>query len=358
MLKPYFAFYWLAFKEFLPDRRRKLLKLLWFILAFFAGWIVADVFGIALIRPLKWAYYLMPGSYWVSVGLLAVIAFQCVVIEGARRVYARTKWLQDLAKTDRQNIGAGVKITGCEVGIELFRELGRGWVEFRFKIFNGSVFPIALADIVGLVSFSNMSKVRQLDGEFKVLPNLSAGNCQRHNVGHFTLHHELSKEDVDFISAARDGCFIFDQLIITARGQGEAFDDLPATRLATGPDDVQPTLRGAFRHDASALEAIWKSHISRMNALNVVQGMYEKAHSQLQRTEATIPGWAAKDWELDTLMVLDRGYRDRALSEQIYKRIWQGHVVPETADEQERRLGHCIQRLVEIIEEEAENIKP
>jgi hypothetical protein len=127
--------------------------------------------------------------------------------------------------------------------------------------------------------------------------------------------------------------------------------------LATGADDVQPTLRGAFRHDASALEAIWKSHISRMNALNVVQGMYEKAHSQLQRTETTIEGWAAKDWELDTLMVLDRGYKDRGLSEQIYKRIWRGHVVPESADEQERCLGNCIQRLMEIIKEETENIQ-
>jgi hypothetical protein len=363
-----FGFFWRAiWADFKQSRGWKIVTisyalagLIAFLMAFFTTWTPA----------------LLLASWSGKAKVILLLAFLCVglilvliaVVDGARRIHLQRTaplnatiesqvWLVELAERDRRAISNGVRVTGCEVDIDIDLRSMRGWVEFRFKIFNGSVFPIALADVGGLVSFSNMSEFRKLDGECKVLPNLSAGNCQRHNTGHFTLHHDLSKEDVAFISAARSGCFMFDQLIISVRGQGEAFDDLPAMSLATKADDVQPTLRGAFRHDATALEAIRKSHISRMKALSVVQGMYEKAHSQLQRTEASIEGWAIKDWELDTLMVLDRGYKDRVLSEQIYQRICRRHAVPETADEQERWLGNCIQRLLPLIEEEAEYIK-
>lgn len=276
MLKAYFGFYWLALKEYLPEKRRKLLRVVYLVAVFIVGWIVADFFGIALKNPLMWVYHLMPGSSWVIVGLLVVVAFQCFVIEGARRVYGRTTWLQDLAERDRQNIGAGVKITGCEVDIDISHELNRGWVEFRFKIFDGSVFPIAVGDMSGVVSFSNGREFRKLDGKLEMLPNLSAENCQRHQVGHFTIRQELSKEDVAFISSANSGCFMFGDLVINVRARGEAFEDLPATPIATTPDDVQPTLRGAFRHDASALkakrQAELKSGLERVKLLSEVVG--------------------------------------------------------------------------------------
>lgn len=89
MLNPYLRFYWLALKEYLPERRRKLLRIIWLVLAFILGWIVADIFGIPLIRPLKWTYHLMPGSYWAIAGLLCFVVFQCFVIEGARRYHER-----------------------------------------------------------------------------------------------------------------------------------------------------------------------------------------------------------------------------------------------------------------------------
>jgi len=276
MLRTYFGFYWLALKEYLPERRRELLRIVYLVAVFIIGWIVADFFGVALINPLKWVYHLMPGSAWAIVGLLVVIAFQCFVIEGARRVYDRTIWLQDLAHSDRQNIGAAVKITGCEVEIDISYELNRGWVEFRFKVFNGSVFPISVADMNGSVSFSNGREFRKLDGKLQMLPNLSAENCQRHQVGHFTIRQELSREDVTFISSKNSGCFMFGDLMINVRARGEAFEELPVTPIATTPDDVQPTLRGAFRHDASALEAKrkaeLKSRLERVKLLSEVIG--------------------------------------------------------------------------------------
>src|SRR5205823_57712 len=65
-----------------------------------------------------------------------------------RELQDRLQELEPLAKLsdeDRRNIGAGVKITGCEVDIDMDLESMRGWIEFRFKIFNGSLFPITVA---------------------------------------------------------------------------------------------------------------------------------------------------------------------------------------------------------------------
>jgi hypothetical protein len=278
MLKPYFRFYWLALKEYLPERRRKRLRVAYLVVVFVVGGIVADFYGVPLVKPLKWAFNLLPASYWVIATLLAVIIFKSSIIEGARRVHERTIWLQDLAKTDHQNIGAAVKITACEVEIDLYLEIGRGWVEFRFQVFNGSLFPISLDDMSGFVSFSNGLEFRKLDGELQILPKLRAENCRRHQIAHFTLRQDLSIEDVAFISEASwsGSCFMFDQLVITVRGYGEALQDLPASRIATEADDVQPTLRAAFRHDAAALEAKRRvgleSRFERVRSLSEVIG--------------------------------------------------------------------------------------
>lgn len=65
----------------------------------------------------------MPSSYWVCVGLLALIALQCFVIEGARRVYERTVqgFKTQIAVTE---------ILGVELGKlhQLFEEVDHGRV--------------------------------------------------------------------------------------------------------------------------------------------------------------------------------------------------------------------------------------
>lgn len=218
---------------------------------------------------------------------LGVVLALIAVVDGARRVHLQEvaplnetiesqRWLVKIENQDRYAVGQGVRIIGCEVDIDISSGRDRGWLEFRFKVFNGSVFPITLAGVTGVVSFSNMSEFRELDGSFKVIPYLSVENWQRHTTALFTLHHELSKADAGFISAAKSGCFMFDKLAITVRGQGEAFDDLPVALIPTQVDDVQPTLRSAFRHDASFLESerrtLYQSHLERVRLLSEVIG--------------------------------------------------------------------------------------
>lgn len=254
MFRKHFGFYWLAFKEYLPERRRKLLRILYLVGVFIVGWIVADFFGVPLIKPVRWVYHLMPKSAWAIVGLLVVIAFQFLVIEGARRVYERTRWLRDLAERDQQDIGAAVRITSCEIDMDL--ETDSAWVEFRCKVFDGSVFTIGVQDVSGFVAFSNGPELRKLEGNLTILPQLSAENCQRLQSGLFILRQELSKEDVAFIlGSSSDSYFTFRDLIISVNAKGEAFQGFATGKLPTTVDDVQPRLRAAFRHDASVLEA-------------------------------------------------------------------------------------------------------
>lgn len=96
MLKPYFRFYWLALHEYVPQRRRKRLRVAYLVLAFIVDGIVADSFGAPLVKPLKWSYNLLPGSYWVIFVLLAVIIFKGYSIGGPRRVYEKRVWLQNV----------------------------------------------------------------------------------------------------------------------------------------------------------------------------------------------------------------------------------------------------------------------
>lgn len=278
MLKSYFSFSWLALQEYLPEKRRKWLRLVWIVTTFMVGSFIADFLGVPLINPVKALYRLLPISYWIILLLLAVVVLKISIIEGARRVFQKDLWLRDLAQKDRQDLGDGIKITHCEVDIDTELDSGRGWVEFRFKFFNGSLYPISLRDMSGSISFSNGSEVRKLDGKITMLPQLSAENCRRHQSGNFMVRQELGSKDVEFISTATypSGCFLFNELVIVVQDYSETSETKSAARLTTQGEDVQAKLRSAFRHDASAREAKrrreYESRLSRIRSLSEVIG--------------------------------------------------------------------------------------
>ncbi len=262
--------------------------------------------------------------------------------------------LAKLAEEDRGNVGAGVKITGCEVDIDMDLESMRGWVEYRFKVFNGSVFPISVVnDLGGFVSFSNMQKIRKLDEEPKMLPQVSSENCQRHNIGHFTIRQELSKEDVAFISAANSGCFIFEKLVISVRGRGEAFEGLPATPLATQADDVQPTLRVAFRHDQPAIEARRKARDARLHALIFASGISAQVYRSLDRAEHGIERTITNYWENDTIEALRKGYGGHDEARNLFESLSSKYPIDEAnISDQRRWVGEFCDRLRKLIDQE------
>ena len=276
MLKSYFSFSWLALQEYLPEKRRKWLKLVWIVTTFIVGSFIADFLGVPLINPVKALYRLLPTSYWIILLLLAVVVLKISIIEGARRVFQKDLWLRDLAQKDRQDLSAGIKITHCEVDIDTELDSGRGWVEFRFKFFNGSLYPISLRDMSGSISFSNGSEVRKLDGRITMRPQLSAENCRRHQSGNFMVRQELSSKDVEFISTATypSGRFLLDELAILVEDYIQTSENKSTARLTTQGEDVQ--LRSAFRHDAAAREARRRreceSRLSRIRYLSEVIG--------------------------------------------------------------------------------------
>lgn len=53
MLKSYFSFSWLALQEYLPETRRKWLKLVWIVKTLIVGSFIADFLGVPLINAVK-----------------------------------------------------------------------------------------------------------------------------------------------------------------------------------------------------------------------------------------------------------------------------------------------------------------
>lgn len=317
MLRRLLGFYWLTLKEHLQENRLKRLKAAWAVIAFIMFVVIADLLGIPLINPLKWVYHLIPNKAWVIIGLLLVIAFQCFLIEGARRVYERTRWLRDLAESDRQDISAAVRITGCELEMDL--ETDHAWVGFRCKVFNGSIFPIAVKEVGGFIAFSNGPELRKLEGNLTIRPQLSAENCQRLRSGLFYLRQELSKKDVTVISASSSASyFTFHDLIISVKAKGEAFDGLSTGRLPTTVDDVQPRLSAAFRHDVSVLEAKARAQnkvrLERIRLLSEVIGR-AKELIRVQNAPEFIPLEDMKSLASEIEMALHHCYGNNALKE-------------------------------------------
>ena len=113
MLKTYFSFCWVALREYLLEKRRKWLRLVFVVLTFIVGSFVADFLGVPLIDPIKAVHHLLPTSYWIILILLAVVVLKILIIEGARRVYQRDVWLRDLAQKDWQDFLANLAKTAC-----------------------------------------------------------------------------------------------------------------------------------------------------------------------------------------------------------------------------------------------------
>ena len=93
----------------------------------------------------------------------------------------------------------------------------------RFKVFNGSVYPISVGDMSRSISFSNGREVRKFDGKIEMLTQLSAENCQRHQSGNFMVRQELSAEDAEFISATYPAVERWFELITQSRNIGSMY---------------------------------------------------------------------------------------------------------------------------------------
>lgn len=90
-IKIYLHFCRLAFKERFPTGRYGLLKkVVWPLLVFSIAWVLGAYFGIPLRSLAMPVYSLLPGTMWIVVILLFVVAFLLFLIEGARRFNERT----------------------------------------------------------------------------------------------------------------------------------------------------------------------------------------------------------------------------------------------------------------------------
>lgn len=272
------------------------------------------------------------------------------------------EWLAKLSKEDLQNVSAGIKITRCEVDIDL--ECRKPWIQFRFTIFNGSVFPIAVdRTLKGWVKFANgRDKPRELKSELKFLDR-PAPSCERHKTAEFTLHQELSDDDAVFIAAktSREGWFLFDALVIAIKGDDESSHNIPVAPLPTSPDDVMPRLKRAAHVDESVWEKRRQERLSKIMALHTARGMYELAHHQLRREAMSKD---AGDWEVsrglkdawarDILEALRRGYQGQAQA--IYDNICGDSLLPESLHEQEEWSRTCLANLDTLITKETNDL--
>jgi len=100
-LKTNIRFAWAALKEWLPERRRKAMK----SSGTAAIFIIGTVFGIALIKPVIWAYPLLPFRNWAIIVLMLIILAQWFALSGARSLYERS--LRDLSAEIRSAMRLG-----------------------------------------------------------------------------------------------------------------------------------------------------------------------------------------------------------------------------------------------------------
>lgn len=305
---------------------------------------------------------------FICVGLILLLV---AVIDGARRLYIEAiaplnatiesqKWLTYLAKHDREVLGTGVAVAGCEVSLDL--ECSKAWAEFRITVFDGSLYPIAVGDATGFISFANGSdETRKLTGALEMISKqMSAENCQRHNRGHFTLRQQLSPDDARFIDAeaSRDGYFLFDNLKLTVRAHGVGLDDIPVGQIPTSPHHVLARLRGAVRADATALEAKRKAHNAKVHVLAVALGLSVQVYMRLNRTEMESDNTTAdtiKNWRSDVMEVLRRGYsNDEAQS--LFESLCDKFPLDESNIGNQRRwVGDFVERLRKRIDQDHQN---
>lgn len=275
---------------------------------------------------------------------------------------AELEWLARISTQDLQNVGAGTKITRCEVEIDL--ECQKPWILFTFTIFNGSVFAIAVdRTLKGWVKFANgRDKPRKLESDSKFLDR-PAPSCERHKTAEFTLRQELSADDAAFIAAktSRNGYFLFDELWIAVKGDGKSAHNIPVARLPTSPDDVMPRFKQASHVDESVWEDRRQERLSKIMALHTARGMYELAHRQLRREAMSKDAgdWqisrGLKDaWAIDILEALRRGYHGYAQA--IYDTICGDSMLPESIHEQEEWVRNCLESLDTLITTETNNL--
>jgi hypothetical protein len=347
-LRPYLKCFLLAWREF---------RLSWSQGWGFARFLVMGALAATgLFFGLHYVLNIPSASTWVAAALFLLVASFLCIIELLRRAYDKTLWLQEIANKDRQNIGAAVAITKCELRLDL--ECSHPYAEFTFGFFNGSLVPISVEmKLDGHISFSDGLNVCELKDKPKELKSKSFKNTREEHArlvsGEFTIRQKLSPDDVAFISTVRsyrDGYFIFDKLVIAVRGYGE---NIQAARLPM--ERVRPRLKGAYRDDATALESKRQAHLSKIDNLNIIRGSGLQLWALLRLNDEPLEKAVLDAWEDHVRDRLTESYGDED-AKKIYEGLSHGDPIPDSAPFQRGWVEGFFAQLQYLISEEKKKV--
>jgi hypothetical protein len=89
-IKPFFTFCGLTFNEkFKPIWSHKAMRYLYLLIAFILSVVVSNFLGIPLLDLVKPIFRLLSYQWWIIIGLLVVIAFWMLLLDGARQYHER-----------------------------------------------------------------------------------------------------------------------------------------------------------------------------------------------------------------------------------------------------------------------------
>jgi hypothetical protein len=119
-IKPYFAFCRLIFDEkFKPIRRHKAMKYVSILFAFILGVVVSNFLGIPWLDLVKPIFRILSYQWWIIIGLLVVIAFWMLLLDGARKYHERiVRELSADFQTRAWNIQKLSFVNGCAERID------------------------------------------------------------------------------------------------------------------------------------------------------------------------------------------------------------------------------------------------
>lgn len=134
--------------------------------------------------------------------------------------------LLEIAESDKRNIQNALSVGEPEIHYELLKEVP--FVDFTFRVFNGSVYSISLdTQVDGYISF----RKQQLLGFMQIVRSFK--NLAHGYSGEFTVRQQLSRLEAEFISNAHEpdaDYFYLQQLKVKING-GDYCSEVESKRL-------------------------------------------------------------------------------------------------------------------------------